>query len=466
MQLQPLATLDNQPLRGHFAARVRPVTIHLMDQIRLSPYGRSSARPSPVNRMMATFASDFRPGVDINLGVGYVSEEAIPRQRISQAYQRVLSEPQRYAGALNYGPPAGLLCLIDTIRHRYAQRLDANILAQKRIIIGASGATSLLEAAGRILRPGIVITSDPVYYIYTDLLKRLGFELLAIPEDQEGINTNDIEKKLEDLGPRVAEISFFYLVTVTNPTCTVLSNTRRRDLVKLVTRLSERLGRRVPLLLDTAYESLIHDQSVGRLESGLAQDPLGLVYEIGSVSKIIAPALRVGYLIGQEGPFMAAMVQNASDTTLGPPPLNQYVAADLLNSRRSDAHTTYTGKAKQVRAWLDRDLASHLVDVRGGQAGFYFYLTFKLTATHERSTFFQFLTRTTGDASIDRPSGTVPPRVIYLPGEYCVYRQGELVDLAQRQLRISYAYENLTQIQHAIKLMTQAIAYAASRQNE
>ncbi len=53
--------------------------------------------------------------------------------------------------------------------------------------------------------------------------------------------------------------------------------------------------------------------------------------------------------------------------------------------------------------WIDERLGGLLENVTGGQAGFYYYITFKDIETHEGSDFFKFLTRTTGNDDIDGP---------------------------------------------------------------
>jgi|YNPBryunderm2012_1023409.scaffolds.fasta_scaffold03466_2 DNA-binding transcriptional MocR family regulator len=434
----------------------------------LSAYGRASSRPSPVNRMMAQFAADFRDGVDINLGVGYVNEKTIPRDWIRQALDVVLANPQKHRVALNYGGPTGSANLIESIRRFYLEHriggLTEEVLGGRQIIIGPNGASSLLEAIAQVLAPGLVVTADPIYYIYCDFLERMGFELLAVPEDDQGLDTRRLEAMLDRLGDRQAEIRFFYLVTVNNPTCTILSDRRRQEVVEAAHRLSRRWGRKVPVVFDLAYELLIHDPVVPPPLSGLLFDELGLVYEIGTLSKILAPALRIGYLIGPDGPMLRAIVQKTSDTGFSAPLITQEIASVLLDryaaAQIEKVRAGYRQKAQEVRRWIQERLGAHLECCTGGQAGFYFYLTFREVETHENSAFFRFLARTTGQPALDGPPEAKKPRVVYIPGQFCVHRHGELVQQGRRQLRLSYGFEELERLDQAVRFMAEAAQYA------
>jgi 2-aminoadipate transaminase len=432
--------------------------------VELSNYGRASTVPSPVNRMMSDFASGLRDGVDINLGVGFVNEETIPVASLIEALGAVAADGATYRQAFNYGGSEGSANLIAAARRFLARlhigQLDEATLARKRMIVGPCGATSLLDAMAEIMRPGIVVTSDPMYYIYCDALERKGFEVLAVPEDAEGIELAALERKLAALGERARDISFFYTVTVNNPSCTMLSNARRRALYDVAARLSREQSRRIPIFFDLAYELLLHDPAAEPFRSVLPVDGLDIAYEIGTLSKVLAPALRIGYLLGPDGPFMNAMVQKTSDVGFSAPMFVQEMAGRLLDrieGQLRSVNAGYRAKAVAVRAAIDRELGPFLEDCRGGSAGFYFYLTFRDIETHSRSRFFRYLTRTTGRAEIDGPAGNPNPRVIYVPGEYCVHPRGDLAEKGRRQLRLSCGFENADAIVQALALMREAV---------
>lgn len=434
----------------------------------LSEYGKASSVPSPVSQLMTDFAVGFRDGYDINLGVGYVNEQTIPHQQIQHACEAVLTQPEKYRTSLNYGGSQGSPNLIESIKQFHIENRIGGITEQtfenRDIVIGANGATSLLESITHVLPVGIVMTADPMYYIYCDDLERKGFTSIAIPEDDEGLDTECLKTKLGSLGSEKTAIRFFYVVTVNNPTGTILSNPRKREIVDIVTELSYEIGRKIPLFFDNAYRDLVHDSSIEPLESALCYDPLGIVYEVGTLSKILAPGLRIGYLIGSKGPLLNSIIQWTNDVGLCAPLINQEIASYLIDNgieaQIQKVNEAYHQKAKQVKTWITELLGDNVEMCRGGSAGFYYYLTLAGIRTDTCSNFFKFLTRTTGLTAIDGPSDAQHPKVIYIPGEHCVHPSGEMVAVGKRQLRISYGFEELPQMHAALRQMESAITYS------
>jgi DNA-binding transcriptional MocR family regulator len=294
--------------------------------------------------------------------------------------------------------------------------------------------------------------------------------VLAVAEDTDGMRPDLLQEKLHALGPRKKIISFFYIVTVNNPTGSILSNQRRQAIIAIAEELSRELGRKIPVIFDKAYEDLVHDATVEAPQSPLLFDRLGQVFEVGTLSKILSPALRIGYMTGPAGPFFDAMVQKTSDVGFSAPLISQEAASWLLDHhvgrQVEKVRQGYREKAAAVRGWIDGELGHYLSECCGGRAGFYFYVTFKDIETVEGSAFYKFLARTSGDRAIDGPANNKNPRVIYVPGEFCVHPQGDLVEAGRRQLRLSFGFEEVARIRQALVSMRQAAEFALAQKSD
>jgi len=164
---------------------------------------------------------------------------------------------------------------------------------------------------------------------------------------------------------------------------------------------------------------------------------------------------------------MKAITQKTSDTGFSAPLLNQEMAAYMLENRIAaqlrQVNAGYRAKAVRIEQALHETMGPWLEEVRGGQAGFYFYLTLRGIATDEQSPFFRYLARSTGQEDIDGPADARFPRVIYIPGEFCVHPNGVLAEMGRRQLRLSYGYEDTDRIIHALQFMREAAEYAEGK---
>src|SRR5205809_1846244 len=188
------------------------------------------------------------------------------------------------SGPLGYRP----------LREFLADKLKraAGIACTADEILITSGSLQGLDLVnGVLLAPGdTVLIEQESYQGSLTRLARLGVNAVGIPLDRDGMRIDALAAALEDLKRRGIRAKYIYTIpTVQNPTGTILSEQRRHELL----RLSE--DHNVPIFEDDCYADLIWD---GRRPPALyAMSKSGGVIHIGSFSKSIAPALRVGYIV-------------------------------------------------------------------------------------------------------------------------------------------------------------------------
>jgi 2-aminoadipate transaminase len=197
---------------------------------------------------------------------------------------------------------------------------DAGIVCAADDILIVSGSLQALDLVNQTLlaRGDTVIVEQETYQGSLNRLTRLGVNVIGIPLDHEGMRMDALAAALADLKRRGITPKYIYTIpTVQNPTGTILPEPRRAELL----RLSEQYG--VPVFEDDCYADLIWD---GKRPPAIhAMSKTGGVIHIGSFSKSIAPALRVGYIVA---PWQMLSRMLALKTDAGSGALEQMVLAE------------------------------------------------------------------------------------------------------------------------------------------
>ena len=171
-------------------------------------------------------------------------------------------------------------------------KADAGIACSADDILVTSGSLQGLDLVNATLlaRGDTVIIEQDCYQGSINRLHRLGVTPVGIPLDRDGMRMDALSNALDDLDRRGIRPKYIYTIpTVQNPTATILPVERRRELLRLAA------ARGVPIFEDDCYCDLIW--SGKRPPALYAMSEHGGVIHIGSFSKSIAPALRVGYIV-------------------------------------------------------------------------------------------------------------------------------------------------------------------------
>lgn len=217
--------------------------------------------------------------------------EQVPVEGLADAMNAVLRREGHTLATYGLASgPQGYRPLRDFISAKLKR--DAGIVCSADDILVVSGSLQALDLVNAMLltRGDTVIIERDTYQGAITRLQRLGVHAVGIPLDEDGMQTDVLAAALEELRQRNIRPKYIYTVpTVQNPTATIMGEARRREML----RLSQQYG--VPIFEDDCYADLIWDGQ--RPPAIYAMSETGGVIHIGSFSKSIAPALRVGYIV-------------------------------------------------------------------------------------------------------------------------------------------------------------------------
>src|ERR1700742_4692894 len=169
---------------------------------------------------------------------------------------------------------------------------DAAIQCGADDLMIVSGSLQALDLVNQSLlaRGDTVIVEQETYQGALNRLTRLGVTAIGISLDGQGMRMDALASKLAELKAKGVRPKYIYTIpTVQNPTGTIMPEARRAELLKL----SQEYG--VPVFEDDCYADLIWDGK--RPPAIYAMADKGGVIHIGSFSKSVEPALRVGFIV-------------------------------------------------------------------------------------------------------------------------------------------------------------------------
>ncbi len=309
---------------------------------------RASLAPSSTIREL--LAVTERPGM-LSLAGGLPDPSTFPVDALARAAQRVLntSDP-RAAVALQYGPTDGIAQLRDWLAA--PGPLHGLAAANADEIVVTTGSQQGIDLIARVLfDPGdAVAVDDPCYLGARQAFVAAGAQLTGIPVDRDGMVVEVLEQRLRSgYRPRVV----YTVANFQNPSGAVLSADRRLALVNCAARYG------FIVVDDDPYHSLHFGDaplnSLGNL------DPEHVV-TLGSLSKVLSPGLRLGW-VRSPHQIREAVVRAKQACDLHTSTFTQMIALDLLRD------TAFLAPQLEHIRSLYRDRASVLYDAING-AGF------------------------------------------------------------------------------------------------
>lgn len=392
-------------------------------------------RTSRLQSLLSKRAADLpsKPRLDatqaanqISFTYGFPDPASLPADQVAEATVRALKE--RGHEALQYGDAKGYSGLIDELTKKLNRDQGLNA-GRENVLLTAGGSQALALVLDALVDWGdTVITEEPTWMGAVRAFKNVGAQPVAVPVDDEGMNTDALERELKRLKAEGIQPKLIYIiVNFQNPSGVTTSLERRKRIVAL----AQEYG--TMILEDDAYFDLRYGGDF--LPPLYALDDSGSVLYLGTFSKIMGAGMRIGWLVGPPELIMKLAILKIDG---GTNVFGAHVAAEWM-PEHLDSHIEKLRAIYHRRRDLMIDaLATHMpegVTWTTPDGGFFIWVTLPDSIDTERL------------ATQSKERG-----VAILPGAQCF-----VSDQGTNTMRLSYSYASDDQIEPGIKILADVV---------
>ncbi|MBB6563770.1 DNA-binding transcriptional MocR family regulator [Acidovorax soli] len=303
-----------------------------------------------------------KPGI-ISFAGGFPDSAMFDVEGIREASNQALTEEP--GAALQYGATEGYQPLREQLAAFMASK-GAKDLAPENLIV-TTGSQQALDLLGKtLISPGDkVIVEGPTFLATIQCFRLYGAELISAPIDGNGVKTDELEKLIAEHKPK-----FVYLIpTFGNPSGAMLSLERRKAVLEMAVR------HQTLIVEDDPYGDLYFGEAPPPSLLNLSASVPGsreLLAHCGSMSKVLSPGLRVGWMIAPaELLAKATMCKQFSDahtSTFAQATAAQYLKAGRMPATLAKVRKVYAERAQAMGDALRKELgeAIDFVQPQGG----------------------------------------------------------------------------------------------------
>ncbi len=304
------------------------------------------------------------PEGTINFGLGQPSADLLPLDLMQKATEDFFQAAHPLD--LNYGVLQGDPRFCDSLATflttHYGQPVDPDTL-----FVTGGNSQALDFICSHLSKPGdTIIVEEPCYFLAYQIFADHGLKMVSVPVDHDGLDIDALEETLSSIKPTL----LYTIPSYQNPSGQTMSAARRKRLIAL-SQQHEFL-----ILADEVYQLLSYYDSPPDALGTMVES--GTVLSLGSFSKILAPALRLGWI--QTSHERVKRLTHIGCINSGGN-LNHFTShilrhameLGLLQTHLKRLRRTYRGRVEAMDAALKEHFSDHATWTRP-DGGYFFWL--------------------------------------------------------------------------------------------